>query len=77
MATQAQIERLIGRALVNPEFRTLLLQDPQAAAGKLRYKLDDSQVERIRGVDPETADALAADLARALTSPHGGPIGFW
>ena len=63
--------------MVNPEFRTLLLEDPQAAAGKLRYKLDDSQVERIRGVDPETADALAAELVQALASPHGGDIGFW
>jgi hypothetical protein len=77
MATQAQIERLIGRALVNPEFRTLLLEDPQAAAGKLRYKLEDSQVERIRGVDPQAADALAADLTRALASQGGGHIGFW
>jgi hypothetical protein len=77
MATQAQIERLIGRALINPEFRTLLLQDPQAAAGKLRYKLDYSQIERIRQVNPDAADALAAELVRALASPHGGDIGFW
>jgi Ribosomally synthesized peptide prototyped by Frankia Franean1_4349. len=77
MATQAQIERLIGRALFDPEFRTLLLEDPEAAARKLRYKLTGSQIERIRGVNPEAADALAADLAKVLASPHSGDIGFW
>jgi|WetSurMetagenome_2_1015567.scaffolds.fasta_scaffold641872_2 hypothetical protein len=77
MATQSQIERLIGRALINPEFRALLLQDPQAAAGKLRFKLDYSQVERIRKVNPDAADALAAEVVQVLASPHGGDIGFW
>jgi hypothetical protein len=77
MATQTQLERLVGRALTNPEFRALLLQDPQAAARKLRYTLDDSQIERIRRVNPETADDLAAELVRALASPYGGNIGFW
>jgi hypothetical protein len=77
MATQAQLERLLGRALTNPGFRALLLQDPQAAARQLRYRLDDSQVERIKHVRPETADALAAELVQALASPYGGNIGFW
>jgi hypothetical protein len=76
MATQAQIERLIGRALTNPGFRTLLLQDPRAAAQQLRYKLDDSQVERIKQVSPEAADELAAKVVQALEDPQGH-IGFW
>ena len=77
MANQTQIERLIGRALTNPGFRTLLLQDPQAAARQLRYRLDESQVERIKQVSPEAADQLAADLVEAIPSPPGGHIGFW
>jgi hypothetical protein len=76
MATQAQIERLIGRALTDPEFRTLLLKDPQAAARKLRYTLEESQAERIKAVKPEVADALAAELVKALSS-GSNRIGFW
>jgi hypothetical protein len=77
MATQAQVERLIGRALTNPGFRALLLEDPQAAARQLRYKLDDSQVARIRQIDAKAADDLSASVIRALESPGGGHIGFW
>jgi hypothetical protein len=77
MATQAQLERLIGRALTNPGFRAELLQDPRAAAQQLRCRLDDSQVERIKQVDPNVADQIAADLIKALTSGPHHPIGFW
>ncbi len=77
MATQAQIERLIGRALTNPQFRALLLKDPQEAARQLRYKLDDAQVERIRQVDPGRADEIAAELLRALSYGAQHPVGFW
>ncbi len=77
MATQAQIERLIGRALTNPQFRALLLKDPQAAARQLRYKLDEAQEERIRQVDPGRADEIAAEFIRALSSGAQHPVGFW
>jgi hypothetical protein len=63
--------------LTNPGFRALLLDDPQAAARQLRYRLDDSQVERIRRVNAKAADALAADLVEAVPPPYGGNIGFW
>jgi hypothetical protein len=77
MATQAQLERLIGRALTDPAFRTLLLQDPQAGARQLRYKLDDLQIERIKQVDPSAADRIAAEVVEALSSGPHHPIGFW
>ena len=43
MATQAQMDRLVGKALFDAEFRELLITDPEMAARKLRYRLDGSQ----------------------------------
>ena len=44
MASQAQMDRLIGRALFSPEFRALLLGYPEKAARMLRYRLVPNQV---------------------------------
>jgi hypothetical protein len=59
MATQAQMDRLLGKALFDEEFRRLLLEDPEAAARKLRYRLDGNQVNRIKSLDPKEMHALA------------------
>lgn len=76
MASQAQMDRLIGRALFSPEFRTLLLQDPEKAARMLRYRLDSDQVARIRTLEPEILDKLAQDFDAAIESPRQG-LTFW
>jgi hypothetical protein len=59
VATQAQMDRLLGKALFDEEFRHRLLEDPAKAARELRYRLDGGQVERIRALDPKEMDALA------------------
>lgn len=69
MASQAQMDRLIGRALFSPEFRELLLQDPEKAARMLRYRLDPNQAARIRSLKPEALDKLARDFDAAIESP--------
>ena len=46
MATQAQMDRLVGKALFDAEFRELLITDPEMAARKLRYRLDGNQAAR-------------------------------
>lgn len=40
MATLAQMERLIGKALLDEQFRALLLENPEKAARQMRYRLD-------------------------------------
>ena len=78
MATQAQMDRLVGKALFDAEFRELLISDPEMAARKLRYRLDGNQAARIRGLTPEALEQLAAGFAQAtgLDQPKHG-ISFW
>ncbi len=76
MATQAQMERLIGKALFDDEFRLLLLENPEKAARQMRYRLDGAQVARIRSLDPKSLDALADDFDRIIEQPYQS-LGFW
>lgn len=76
MASQAQMDRLIGRALFSPDFRGLLLRDPEKAARTLRYRLDPNQLARIRSLDSEMLDRLARDFGAAIERPHQG-LTFW
>ena len=77
MATQAQMDRLVGKALFSAEFRSQLLADPEQAARSLRYRLDPAQAARIRSLSPGELTQLAASFAEAagLNNYHG--IGFW
>ena len=78
MATQAQMDRLVGRALFSSDFRKLLLDDPEKAARSLRYRLDAAQCARIRSLDEKELEKLAADFTGAadLDRPPQG-ISFW
>jgi predicted secreted hydrolase len=75
MATQQEIDRLVGRALIDDEFRDRMLADPQATADSLGIRLEADQMARIRRIRPEEADRAAADFRTG-----GGniePAGFW
>lgn len=76
MATQAQMDRLVGKALFDSEFRARLLENPEKAARTLRYRLDGMQANRIRNLNPETLNALANQFQDAIhTSLHS--LSFW
>lgn len=77
MATQAQMDRLVGRALFSAEFRALLLSDPEKAARSLRYRLTDSQAARLRTLSPAELESLAADFVVAIKQEPDQGIGFW
>jgi hypothetical protein len=66
MATMDQLNRLLGKALFDDEFRALLLADPTAAAKKLKISLDSRQAARIQAIEKETADKLAAEFQHAV-----------
>jgi hypothetical protein len=76
MATQAQMDRLVGRALFSDEFRKLLIEDPEKAARRLRYRLDASQLARIRGLSEEELEELARKFSKAIEPPYR-PLSFW
>ena len=78
MASQAQMDRLLGKALFDAEFRALLLKDPEAAARKLRYKLTEQQAHHIRRLDPKAMDKLAHRFADdAQWHPDTEVLSFW
>jgi hypothetical protein len=78
MATQAQMDRLVGKALFDGDFRKQLIDDPEKAARSLRYRLDTAQAARIRSLSADELAALAAEFASAtgIDAPHA-PISFW
>ena len=48
---ETELERLVGKALLDFEFRDRLLRDPAAAAAELGIKISDEQVMRVRKLD--------------------------
>ena len=77
MATQAQMDRLVGKALFSAEFRALLLADPERAARSLRYRLTEAQAARIRSLSPDELAQLAASFEDAANLNDHQGIGFW
>ena len=78
MATQAQMDRLVGKALFDGDFRKRLIDDPEKAARSLRYRLDPAQAARIRSLSAKELESLAAEFVEAtdLNDPQHG-ISFW
>jgi hypothetical protein len=59
------LQAVLGRAMLEPEFRALLLRDPaQALAG---YDLTAAERESLHGMSLETFDSAAADLEPRLS----------
>ena len=67
-------ERLIGRALTNPDFRAQLFADPTAAASSMGLTLTPQQVARIQSVDSAAVDELAARFDAAVGSSFSGSM---
>lgn len=59
MATAKQMERLVGKALFDSEFRHQLIEDPDTAARSAGIFLTVEQAARIRGLNAEEIEALA------------------
>ena len=52
MATERELYLLISRAVVEREFRSLLIRDPEKAAAEMGYSLSDRQISALKGTDP-------------------------
>jgi hypothetical protein len=69
MATEEEMYALIGRAVADPEFRSKLAADPEAAAKEAGYTLTEEQLAALKS---EEAGGLATVLEERLpksTSP--------
>ncbi len=77
MATQLQLQRLVGRILMDPTFRAELLANPEATLKDRRLRLNADQVSRLKRLDSAAVERLAAEFRAVIPSPAGGPLSFW
>jgi len=61
-----EIERLIGKAIIEPEFLRELLQDPEAAALKAGIILTPEEVEAIKTVSRDQAMKFAEEFENRI-----------
>lgn len=65
MAEKGQNE-LIGRAIVDRDFRNRLLEDPEKVIEEEGYEVSDEVLQQIKAVDPRAADTAVEDLNSAF-----------
>ncbi len=72
MATEKELEQLLGRALTDEEFRAQLFDDPQQAARDVGYELTAQQLATLKSIDMQT---VAENLDQRLLkrSQHAAP----
>lgn len=71
MTTMAKIERLMGKAILDPDFRKLLLNDPDAAAKVINARLTVAQRVAIKNLNEEEVEWWAQGF-QALKSDDEG-----
>lgn len=68
MATQAELERLAGKVLLDPDFRASFRSDPAKAAASLGIELDDQQLAAAKGVGGPQLDTLIRETELAVAA---------
>jgi hypothetical protein len=71
------LERLIGKALLNAEFREYLLRDPAGAANEEGVELTGYQLARLESLDPLAMEVIAAGFERGVPMHQGVAQGIW
>lgn len=59
MANREQLDRLVGKTMLDVGFRDRLLGDPEGAAESIGVSLTEAQANHIRQWDLDVLDALA------------------
>jgi hypothetical protein len=62
--TDSERARLVGRALLDDEFRSRLLEDPEQAARSLRIKLLPREITGIKQLDPQTLTEVSRQVQK-------------
>ena len=68
MARQ-DIERLIGRAVLDPEFRERLFADPEKAIREAGFDVSDEELAALKEVDPQKAREAVEGIATLDAQP--------
>ncbi len=69
MATAKELHELIGRAMLDSEFRTHLAADPAKAAAETGCVLTEDQTAALKGADLKTAsEGLGERLSKYASS---------
>lgn len=69
----SELERLIGRAVLDPEFRGQVLDDPEGAAKAGGFDLADDDLNQLRDIVGRYKKQAEAGAFDAL----GGKLGVW
>ena len=68
MAKQ-DLERLIGRAVLDPKFRESLLADPEKAIREGDFDLSDEEMAALKKIDPQKARDAVEGMAALDAQP--------
>ena len=66
--TREAVESVIGRAVLDGEFRDALFADPDEALGG--YELAEEEVAGLKSLDAETMESLAGALDERISKGH-------
>ena len=67
MASEKEMQELLGRALADEEFRARLFDDPRQAARDVGYELTEEQLAALKTIDLQTlAEALDERLVKKI-----------
>jgi hypothetical protein len=72
--TDSERARLVGRALLDDEFRSRLLEDPAQAARSLRITLLPRETTGIQQLDPQKLAEIAQQVQRMAGRGEPPPI---
>ncbi|ABY36519.1 MULTISPECIES: Franean1_4349 family RiPP [Chloroflexus] len=67
--SQSAVEQIIGRAVIDAEFREKLIADARAACAG--YDLTDEELEALERLDAESLQSFAGKLDPRLTKSAG------
>ena len=71
MAKQ-KLERLIGRAVLDPKFREKLFADPEKAIREAGFDLTAEEMAGLKKLDPQKSRDAVESLAALDAQPWGG-----
>jgi hypothetical protein len=72
--SKSEMQRLIGKALIDEWFRRRLISDPEETTRAYGFQLSEAELATLKSRDRAQAEALATELDRRLqTSGWNGP----
>jgi hypothetical protein len=66
------LERLIGRAVLDPMFRERLFADPEKATREAGFDLSDEEMAGLKKIDPQQARDAIEGMAALDAQPWAG-----